>query len=195
MWQRTRDQIVGGAATPWLGRLRLRWVFGSLGAIAAAAVLVVLVRLAVPGGGDMAGQRLMGSAAPALTTLVVGAPATTRFADGATVALRYGLERAAWLRLLHWQPQSAPATLFDDRAAAASDGQGVFQIDQGTLGYRFEQEPGPHLFVLLSSEVRLSEAQVAALLDDRWFERPEPWHVVAGQEPEIGVRMVRVHVE
>ncbi|MBN2359381.1 MAG: zf-HC2 domain-containing protein [Deltaproteobacteria bacterium] len=193
LWHRSREAIASPADRSWFGRRWPRLVLPVAG-LAAAAALVIALRLAAPTDGT-AEQRLKGSAPPANATLAVGAPPAARYVDGATVALHYGLERAGWLRLLHWRPTGRPTTLFDGRADAASPGQGVFGTEAGALGYRFEREPGAHLFVLISSDRRLTETQAASLLDAAWFRQPVPWHMLESQGLQVGVRMELVHVE
>ena len=194
-------------STPMRKRLWGRpQVWAAVPMLAAAAVLLMVVLpegIGPPGdGGGTIG--LKGSAALPDAALLVRDVDIAGAANGSVAGLHYDLERDSAIALFHWRPGAKPTQLFAGQSPAATDGSGRFPSGSGYLAYRFDDEPGRHLFVLCVSDDTsggaafgtMGDALFDALFDSAWFEAPQhETHIegeVAGRA--VGVHAVRVNV-
>ncbi len=165
------------------------WVFGagSLAAVA-AALLLVLVPATDPETTGLVGVK--GAADLPRVHLELrapGGPATQQFSDGDVVEITHGIERGAHVLLFHWQSGLNATPLFAGMVQSATRGRGRFAVAGGLLGYRFENEPGLHLFVAVICASAVNETAAIDTLDRRWFSEaqgPGPV-IVAGQQCAI----------
>jgi hypothetical protein len=143
VWEnvRTRLPATSTAGSSW-------WRLPRVLSFAAAAAVLLLVVLIWPRTDKPGGQTVKGLAPLARATLEI-LPSKTVYSDGDTIEFRYTLDRPALLRLLHSGPGKKIATLHDSRCRETAD---WLRVTGDHLGYRFEGEPGRHLFVLIAGD-------------------------------------------
>lgn len=168
-----------------------RWFLSvaSTAAVAAAAAVILVV---MPRDPDVS-SGLKGRADFEGATLVLAPSSALR--DGDTVKLTYRLDRNAHVALLHWRGKEKGTLLFHGPVPAAPRGGGRFSMGRTYLGYRFENEPGRHLFVLLTSAERIEDAHADQLLDTEWLDQPESRAALAIGGKRVEAHAIRVDLE
>lgn len=164
LWPRVEQALAAPAGATVISLARRKWILAATALAAGIAGFGVLSSW--PPSSDDASTGLKGDAPPAQVELrLVGLGLGTGcLPNGALTELRYDLDREAHLYVLHQNPQGRSEILYASGEALAPKKDGVFEAASGHLGYRFDDEPGDHRFVLAASDIRLEPAQVTTVL-------------------------------
>ncbi|MCC7383753.1 MAG: hypothetical protein IT384_18070 [Deltaproteobacteria bacterium] len=168
LWPRVEQALAAPAGATVISLARRKWILAATALAAGIAGFGVLSSWPPrpSDDGSIGSTGLKGDAPPAQVELrLVGLGLGTGcLPNGALTELRYDLDREAHLYVLHQDPEGRSEILYASGQALAPKKDGVFEAASGHLGYRFDDEPGDHRFVLAASDVRLEPREATTVL-------------------------------